>query len=52
MSFPGQEDPDRPPGEPQRRGPSPTRILIWVVVGGIAIYLIINGVIGVVQKGG
>ena len=52
MSSPGQEDHDRPPGEPLRRGPSPTRILIWVVVAGVAIYLIVNGLLGVAQKGG
>ncbi len=45
-------DPDRPPGEPPRRGPSTTRVIVWIVVAGIAIYLIVTGIIGVVQKGG
>jgi hypothetical protein len=35
-----------------RKGPSLTRIVIWIVVAGIAVYLIVNGIMGVVQKGG
>lgn len=35
-----------------RKGPTATRIVIWVVAGGAAVYLIVNGLIGIVQKGG
>lgn len=30
---------------------SMTRMAIWVIVGGIAIYLIISGVVGIIAKG-
>lgn len=49
----GQDDPDRPPVDP-RPGVRPTlaRVVVWVVVGALALFLIVNGLIGVVQKGG
>jgi hypothetical protein len=34
-----------------RKGPTSTRIAIWVVVAGVGLYLIISGLIGVVGKG-
>lgn len=55
----GQDDPDRPTVSPRPRprpGPSPTptlaRVVVWVVVGVLALFLIITGLIGVMQKGG
>jgi hypothetical protein len=37
--------------EPGRR-PTPLRLGIWVVVGALAIYLIVNGLLGIMAKGG
>jgi hypothetical protein len=31
---------------------SPARIAIWVIVGGIGLYLVISGAIGIIVKGG
>lgn len=31
--------------------PSTTRIVIWVVVGGVGVYLLVIGVIGMLGKG-
>jgi len=39
------------PGEDKKDGPSMTRIAIWVIVGGIALYMLISGVIGIIAKG-
>jgi len=30
---------------------TPTRILLWVVVGGIGLWLVITGIVGIVAKG-
>ena len=32
-------------------GPSPARIAIWVIVGGIGLYLVGSGVIGILTAG-
>jgi len=37
---------------PDRRRLTPQRVAIWVVVGAIAVYLIVNGLIGIAVKGG
>lgn len=34
------------------KGPTSSRIAIWVVVGGIGAYLLISGIIGIVSRGG
>jgi len=31
------------------KGPSATRILIWVLVGGVGIYMLASGIIGIVN---
>jgi hypothetical protein len=31
--------------------PSSTRILIWVLVGGVGIYMLASGIIGIVSGG-
>jgi hypothetical protein len=33
--------------DPKR--PSSTRILVWVLVGGVGIYLVVSGIIGIVS---
>ena len=51
--------PARPGGYPRRvtnpdqdsKKPSPARIGIWVVVGGIGLYMLISGIIGIVSGG-
>jgi hypothetical protein len=40
------------PGEDDKKGLSFTRIAIWVIVGGIGLYLVISGLIGIIVKGG
>ena len=43
-----------PPEPPQNGGKpqlSTTRVVIWIVVAGIAIYLIASGVVGIIAKG-
>lgn len=39
------------PGE-RKRTVTPTRIGIWVVVAGIGLYMIVSGLIGVINAGG
>jgi len=34
------------------RRPTLLRLAIWIVVGGLAVYLIVNGALGIVAKGG
>ena len=40
------------PGEDDKQGPSFARIAVWVIVGGIGLYLVITGLVGVIVKGG
>lgn len=41
-----------PPREP---GPGPhistARIMIWIVVGGIGVFLLVSGIVGIIAKG-
>ncbi|MCT9820713.1 hypothetical protein N3K63_10510 [Microbacterium sp. W1N] len=37
--------------EPEDKRPSPARVAIWVVVGGIGVYLLVSGIIGIVSGG-
>ncbi len=40
------------PAEGKKKQPiSFTRIAIWVIVGGIGLYLVITGLVGVITKG-
>jgi hypothetical protein len=41
--------PSSPDNDPKK--PSPTRIGIWLVVGGIAAYFLISGVVGILTPG-
>lgn len=34
-------------GSGDKKGPSTNRVVLWIVVGGIAVYLIASGVIGI-----
>jgi hypothetical protein len=41
-----------PPGkDPEKPKITPTRIAIWVIVGGIGLFLLISGIVGIVAKG-
>jgi hypothetical protein len=42
--------PSTPPNDPKK--PTPTRIGIWVVVGGIGAYFLLSGIIGIINGGG
>ena len=39
------------PSDPKPKGPSMGRIAIWVIVGGVGLYLVISGVVGIIVKG-
>jgi hypothetical protein len=46
-----------PPIPPEKKKDTPgipswRRIVIWVVVGGVGLYLVISGVVGILAKGG
>ena len=34
------------------RRPTTLRLTIWIIVGGFAVYLIVNGALGIMAKGG
>jgi hypothetical protein len=40
------------PGDDDKPAISWQRIAIWVIVGGIGLYLVITGLVGVIAKGG
>lgn len=42
---------DLPPPGKKKPSVSMARITIWVVVGAIAIYMIVTGLVGVITKG-
>ena len=41
---------DATPDEPVKSGPSTNRIVLWVVVGGIGVYLVGSGLFGILFK--
>jgi hypothetical protein len=41
-----------PPGEdPKKPRLTTTRVVIWLVVAGIGLYLVISGIVGILAKG-
>ena len=45
-------DPKLPGEENKKKGEiSFARIAIWVIVGGVGLYLVISGVVGIIVKG-
>ncbi len=38
-------------GSGPRRGPSVTRIVVWVAIAAIGVYLVVSGLIGIAAKG-
>lgn len=44
-----------PPSRPGDRRPAspitPARITLWLVVGGIGVFLVVSGILGIVAKG-
>ncbi len=47
---PGAAVVDATPDEPVKSGPSTNRIVLWVVVGGIGVYLVGSGLFGILFK--
>lgn len=47
MSFLPKEELE-PKGD--KKGPSFNRIAIWVIVGGVGVYLIVSGLLGVMSE--
>ena len=46
-----------PPLPPSNKKPDPSvptwrRVAIWVIVGGVGLYLLISGIVGIIAKGG
>jgi hypothetical protein len=43
------------PPEPPRKGDKPklatTRIVVWIAVAGVGLYLVISGIVGILAKG-
>ena len=48
MSDPPPLPPASPPGRPRL---STRRIVVWVLVGGIGVFLFVSGVLGILEKG-
>ena len=41
-----------PPRRPNdRERPSPARMTVWIAVGGIGLFLLISGIVGIIAKG-
>lgn len=40
-----------PPEAPDPKKPTQTRLVLWIAVAGIAVYSIVQGIIGIVQHG-
>ncbi|EPR75175.1 hypothetical protein ADILRU_2525 [Leifsonia rubra CMS 76R] len=38
------------PGEPKKSTITPMRIALWVIVGGIGLFMVITGLVGVLVK--
>lgn len=43
--------PDPDPSRNGWRNVSPGRITTWIVVGGIGVFLVVSGVLGIIAKG-
>jgi hypothetical protein len=44
------DDELRDPKKP--KGPSTSRVAIWIIVGAIGLYMVVSGLIGIITKGG
>ena len=44
MSLPAGNDPQKPKL-------TPTRVVIWIAVAAIGLYLVISGIVGIIAKG-
>lgn len=42
---------DPPPGQPGKYKPSKTRLIVWIVLVGVGLYLVISGLVGIIVKG-
>ena len=51
MSFPPKDGLEPPrDGKGGKKGPSTNRIIVWIVVGGVGVYMVASGLIGVLTK--
>lgn len=44
--------PPAPKDDGKKPGITPARIVIWLVVGAVGLYLVASGVLGIIAKGG
>lgn len=53
MTF-GRDDELPLPGdaEKKKREISPTRLAVWVIAGGFGVYLVLTGILGMLEKAG
>lgn len=35
----------------QRRQITPVRIVVWIAVGGVGVFLLVSGIVGIIAKG-
>ena len=42
---------DSPPPQRGKYKPSKTRLIVWIVLVGVGLYLVISGLIGIIVKG-
>ncbi|MES2093796.1 MAG: hypothetical protein V4531_08305 [Actinomycetota bacterium] len=40
-----------PPEPPDPKKPTTTRLVLWIAVAGVGIYSIVQGIIGIMQRG-
>lgn len=51
MSFTPPDKGYLPPEKKDKNAVTPTRLAIWVLVGGVALWMIGSGVIGIINAG-
>jgi len=49
-STPAATEPASPAAKSSKAAISPMRILLWVIVGGVGIFMIVSGLVGVMVK--
>ncbi len=37
--------------KPDKPGPSTARIVLWIAVGGVGLYMVVTGLVGILVKG-
>jgi hypothetical protein len=48
---PAEQAPDSAPAQRGKYKPSKTRLVVWIVLVGVGLYLVISGLVGIIVKG-